>query len=118
MRSPVVYIVYSFGRFDDNTPTPQIDRYIVVAPESNVRGMGTEYVVSGPESFFVFSYILSESLYPSIYIHITHNLFSCCHAQHVECVDRCGGVQLSEAGEEVWSCVTCQPALQQVINRY
>jgi len=44
-------------------------------------------------------------------------VFSCCHAQHVECVDRCGGVQLSEAGEEVWSCVTCQPALQQVINR-
>ena len=36
-------------------------------------------------------------------------VFACRHGFHVECVDRCGGVVLSEAGEEVWSCVSCTP---------
>ena len=41
-------------------------------------------------------------------------VFSCHHAFHVECADRCGGVALSSTGEEIWSCVVCQPNVNQV----
>jgi len=40
-------------------------------------------------------------------------VFSCHHAFHVECADRCGGVALSSTGEEIWSCVVCQPNVNQ-----
>ena len=38
-------------------------------------------------------------------------VFSCKHAFHVECMDRCGGVTLSDSGEQVWTCVSCNPNL-------
>ena len=41
-------------------------------------------------------------------------VFSCHHAFHVECADRCGGVALSSTGEEIWSCVVCLPNVNQV----
>ena len=37
-------------------------------------------------------------------------VFTCRHAFHVECADRCGGVTLSDSGEQVWTCSVCNPS--------
>merc|ERR1712142_1225191 len=44
-------------------------------------------------------------------------VFSCRHGFHIECVDRCGGVRLSPAGDEVWSCVECKPTHPKATGR-
>jgi len=38
-------------------------------------------------------------------------VYTCGHAAHVDCADRCGGVTLDNTGTEVWSCTLCHPVM-------
>jgi hypothetical protein len=40
-------------------------------------------------------------------------VYTCGHAAHVDCADRCGGISLDSTGTEVWSCTLCHPAARQ-----
>jgi len=39
-------------------------------------------------------------------------VYSCGHAAHVDCADRCGGVSYDSTGTEAWSCTLCHPVVR------
>ena len=61
------------------------------------------------------SSLLELFTYLHLYIHSRRQLgvkdrslvFACCHAYHLACLDRVGGLRLSETGDEVWTCLAC-----------